>query len=413
MNYNQDQKGLSFLKALSIALCVVAVLVLIVFSGKIWQNVNADQIVVTQDPIDGDLHWHITAGLKFQKWGRVTEYIKSSQYWFSKQEDQGDDVDQSIRIRFNDGGHARISGSYRWELPLGDSILTMLHSKFGSMRAVEQELIRPVLEKSVYMTGPLMSSKQSYAETRNDLILFIEDQAKYGIYRTESNEITGKDQMTGAEKTITVVERIKDSNAPGGFARQEESPFQTFGIKTYNLSLNAIDYDSTVERQIESQQSAIMEVQTAIAEAKKAEQKAITAEKNGQAEAAKAKWLQEVEKAKFVTLAEQQRDVARLEKEAATFTKQKDILLGQGEAERKRLVMKADGALKQKLATWLESQKAWAAAVGAYQGDWVPKTQFNGTGAKGGVSQPQLFMDIFNARNAQALSLDMSVPKGK
>lgn len=219
--------------------------------------------------------------------------------------------------------------------------------------------------------------------------------------------------MTGAEKTITVVERIKDSNAPSGWARQEESPFQTFGIKTYNLSLNSIDYDSTVERQIESQQSAIMEVQTAIAEAKKAEQKAITAEKNGQAEAAKAKWLQEVEKAKYVTLAEQNRDVAKLDKEAAAFTKQKEILLGQGEAERKRLVMQADGALKQKLAAWLESQKAWAAAVSAYQGDWVPKTQFNGTGAKAGTSQPQLFMDIFNARNAQALSLDMSVPKGK
>jgi len=270
MNY-QKSSNLGVMKWSAIIISCAFVLAIIVLSGKIWQNVNADQIMVTQDPWDGELHWHVTAGLKLQKFGKKTPYIKSSQYWFSKQEDQGEDVDQSIKIRFNDGGHARISGSYRWELPLADSTLTILHSKFGSMLAVEQELIRPVLEKAVYMTGPLMSSKQSYAETRNDLITFIEDQAKFGIYKTKSKEVKGKDQMTGVEKTITVVKRVADSNSPNGWARQEESPFLTFCIKAYNLSINSVDYDSTVEKQIESQQSAIMQVQTAIAEAKQAE----------------------------------------------------------------------------------------------------------------------------------------------
>lgn len=411
MNY-QKSSNLGVMKWSAIIISCAFVLAIIVLSGKIWQNVNADQIMVTQDPWDGELHWHVTAGLKLQKFGKKTPYIKSSQYWFSKQEDQGEDVDQSIKIRFNDGGHARISGSYRWELPLADSTLTILHSKFGSMLAVEQELIRPVLEKAVYMTGPLMSSKQSYAETRNDLITFIEDQAKFGIYKTKSKEVKGKDQMTGVEKTITVVKRVADSNSPNGWARQEESPFLTFCIKAYNLSINSVDYDSTVEKQIESQQSAIMQVQTAIAEAKQAEQKAITAEKNGQANAAKAKWLQEVEKAKFVTLAEQQRDVAKLEKEAATFTKQKDILLGEGEAARKKLVMQADGALTQKLKAWIEVNKSYASAMGSYQGDWVPKTQFNGTGTtKTATNGASTLIDLLTAKTADDLSLKMSITK--
>jgi len=411
MNLNNNKKGMSIMKLASIVLTILLVLGIIIFSGKIFQNVNADQIVVIQDPVDGDLHWYTMAGLKFQKWGKVTPYIKSSQYWFSQQEDQGGNADQSIKIRFNDGGHAKISGSYRWELPLNDTSLTRLHSKFGSMKAVEQELIRPVLEKSVYMTGPLMSSKQSYAETRNDLISFIEDQAKFGIYKTISEEIKGIDKLTGVEKTITVVKRVLDTNAPGGFARQEKSPFQTFGIKTYNLSINSVVYDSTVETQIKSQQGAIMDVQTAIANAKKAEQNAITAEKNGQAEAAKAKWAQEKIKATEVTKAEQRRDVARLDKEAAEYTKQEEILLGQGEAERKRLVMNADGALAQKLDKWLEAQKAWASAAAAYQGQWVPSTII-GEGAGGkGYNGAQTFMDLMGMKAARDLSLDMSIKK--
>lgn len=410
MNYKQGGEGMSVMKIGGIVLSVLAVLVLLIFSGKIFQNVDANQIVVTQDPVDGDLHWHTTAGLKYQKFGGVTVFIKSSQYWFSKQQDQGGMVDQSIKIRFNDGGHARISGSYRWELPTDNEALTRLRSKFGTMKAVEQELVRPVLEKAVYMTGPLMSSKQSYAETRNDLIAFIEDQAKFGIYKTISEETKGVDPMTGIEKTVTVVKRVKDSNAPNGYARQEESPFQTFGIKTYNLSLNSVDYDETVEKQIESQQSAIMQVQTAIANAKMAEQNAITAEKNGQAEAAKAKWLQEVEKAKFVTLAEQQRDVAKLEKEAAAFTKQKEILLGEGEAQRKKLVMQADGALEKKLKTYEKVMAGFAAAIGAYQGNWVPTTQMGG-GAEGNINGATALVELLTAKTARDLNLDLTNKK--
>ncbi len=279
------------------------------------------------------------------------------------------------------------------------------------MKAVEQELIRPVLEKSVYMTGPLMSSKQSYAETRNDLLAFIEDQAKFGIYKTFAEETKGIDPMTGAEKTVTIVKRVKDSNAPNGWARQEESPFQSFGIRSYNLSLNSVNYDSTVEKQIQGQQRAIMQVQTAIANAKMSEQKAITAEKDGQANAATAKWAQEVLKATQVTLAEQKRDVARLAKETAEFTKQEQILLGQGEAERKRLVMKADGALEKKLKTYERVQGYWADAVSKYQGDWVPSTVMGQS--QGGHNGAQALIDMLSAKTARELNLDMSLTKTK
>ena len=172
-------------------------------------------------------------------------------------------------------------------------------------------------------------------------------------------------------------------------------------------------YDTTVESQIRSQQQAIMNVQTSIAEAKKAEQDAIKAEEIGKANAATAKWLQEVIKAKEVTLAEQKRDVARLDKEAAAFTKAKDILLGEGEAQRKRLVLVADGALTQKLTTYQAVQKYWAEAFAQYNGNIVPLWQTTaGEGGLAGDNGMRMFMQLMTANAAKDLALDLNVPKG-
>ncbi|MDA2936129.1 SPFH domain-containing protein [Patescibacteria group bacterium AH-259-L05] len=381
--------------------------------GRVFEGVDAEEIVVIQDPIDGELHWYTDPGLKFQKFGRVTRYRKSSQFWFTLESDQGEKRDQSIKIRFNEGGTAQMSGSSRWDLPLDVEALTRIHTKYGSMAAVSSELVRPVFEKAVYMSGPLMSSKESYSEKRNQLINYVEDQAQSGVYRTKSTDSKAEDLITGILKTVTRVEIVMDVNAVHQRARQEESPLQKFGIRTYNLSLNRILYDATVVKQIEAQQDAIMQVQTAIAEAKKAEQRAITVAEEGKADAAKSKWDQEVIKAKLVTEAEQRRDVARLDQEAAGFKKKEQILLGQGEAERKRLVLAADGALKQKLDVYKEVSKYYADAISQYKGNWVPTVIMGGNGdetsAAGGA---QDLIDLLTAKTAIDLSLDLNVPQG-
>src|SRR2546430_512902 len=170
---------------------VVAVIVLI-FGIQLISNtlvhLDATQVMVIQYPT-GTLVVHTTPGFKLQWWGTSTKYNKRSQYWFSTAKDQGAATDQSIKVRFNDGGHAQLSGSIAWEIPTDDKTLLLLHTKYGSQVAVEQQLVRTVVEKAVYMTGPLMSSKESYAERRNDLIHDIEDQIQNGIYQTRTEQV--------------------------------------------------------------------------------------------------------------------------------------------------------------------------------------------------------------------------------
>jgi regulator of protease activity HflC (stomatin/prohibitin superfamily) len=402
-------------------------------------NVDANEIVVIQSPLSGDLSFHTTPGMKYRGFGKVTEYVKRSQFWFSEKHDQGKESDEAITVRFNDGGHAKISGSISWELPLDSASLTRLHQAYGSHKAIEQQLVRTVIEKSVYMTGPLMSSKESFADRRNDLLQYIEDQVQNGIYKTESIQVTQSDQMTGEKRTVNVVKLVMDG---AKVIRTDPSPLALYGIKTFNPSINNIIYDAAVEQQIQAQQSATMQVQTAIAEAKKAEQAAITATKNGEARAATAKWEQEVIKAKEVTQAQQLLEVARLDAqknlEFAKIIAQKDFevaqknaqqklevakleaksaeqyklsetLRGQGEAARRKAVMTADGALEQKIGAWVKVNEAYAAAIGAYQGNWVPSVQMStGTPATGHQNGANALVDLLTAKTSMDMGLSFA-----
>jgi hypothetical protein len=249
-----------------------------------------------------------------------------------------------------------------------------------------------------------MSSKESYAEKRNYLIQYVEDQIQNGVYRTVSKEAKTTDQMTGAEKTVTVVDIIMKNGVP---ERQEDAAMAIFGIKTFNFAINALPYDGTIEKQIQMQQQIAMDVQTSIADAKKAEQNAITVAKQGEANAAKSKWDQEVIKAREVTLAQQQKEVAELNKEAAEFKKQEQILLGQGEAERKKLVMSADGALDKKLEAYKEVNANYAKAISEYKGNWVPSV-IMGESGKGSNGATDL-INMLNAKTAMDLGVNMGM----
>lgn len=373
---------------------------------NLFENLSAQEVMVIQAPFSGSLSTYIDPGVKWQGFGRVTKYEKRTQFWFSEKNDQGEKTDQSIKVRFNDGGHAQLSGSLAWELPLTHDAIVAIHSKYGSQHALEQQLIRTVVEKSVYMTGPLMSSKESYAERRNDLIRFIEDQTINGVYQTTTEQVKETDPMTGAPRTVNLVRLVESK--PGIPARQEASPLSIFGVRVFNLSLNSITYDPTVEAQIQGQQQAVMQVQTAVANAKKAEQDAITAAKSGEAEAAKAKWAQEAIKAKAVTEGEQELAVATLARQTAEQNKQEQILLGQGEAERRRLNLAANGALEQKLAAYVEVNKNYAEALKGMTVPIVPGVVMgNESGGRGGNSAQDL-IDLIKIKTAKELAVDVA-----
>jgi hypothetical protein len=358
----RDEVEISPRKIIALAIGLLLTFMLSISACSLVENVRADELVIIQG-IGGKLNCYTSQGPKIQAYGSVTSYPRRSQYEFETQ------------VRFNDGGHGTMKGSIQWEMPTDCNNIINLHRTFGSPESIQKQLIEKVVNKSVYMTGPLMTSKESYAEKRNYLISYVDDQIKHGVYRTIQREVKVADQLTGQEKSAVIVELVMKDGQP---ERQEEAVLSEFGIKPFNFAIDSLTYDDKVEAQIQQQQQITMDVQTAIANARKAEQDKLTSEQRGAAEAAKAKWEQEVIKAKEVTAAQQRLEVAKLDNQVAEQYKQKKLLEAEADATYRRKVMEADGALQQRLDAFVKVNQAYAQAIQGAQTSLVPGVVMGG-----------------------------------
>lgn len=366
---------------------------------------DASEIMVIQYP-SGAIAVKTEPGMYGQWFGTVTRYKRREQYSFSNRKDQSSG-DQSLKIQFNDGGSAKISGVVSWEMPLVPEKILHIHKEFRSQEGVDQQLIRPAIENAMFMSGPLMSSTESAGERRSELLQFITDQAQNGIYRTERVKKKMVD-ITGIEREVLAGE-IK-LNELGKPLRESASPLSNFGINMFPATINEIVYDPKVQGQIDKRQEQITEVQTAIAQAKKAEQQAITAGKQGEAAAAEAKWKQEVIKAQAVTQAEQERAVAELAVKTAELEKRTAELQGEGEGAKRRAIMNADGGLEKKLDAYIKVQEIWATAFKDHQGAMVPSVVMGGSGSSGNaVNSANALVDMMAVKTAKDLAIDMSI----
>ncbi|MBD5224817.1 MAG: hypothetical protein HDS68_02475 [Bacteroidales bacterium] len=336
-------------------------------------------------PITGEYSVWTDGGLQWQGFGSVREYSKTSQIEFSDLEVdtlQGYVVsgeNPAASTTFNDKGRGFIVGSFRVVLPTDEQNMMKIQRDFGSEKALINNLVRPTLYKVITSCGPLMSSLESVSETRTDLMHYITDQLNNGVYKTRSRKIEAVNEVTGETEIRTQAEIITDNNAPGGYKRQENSPFAQYGITCGLVSITDIKYDNATQSQIDAQKAANLAVITAKTQAAKAMQDAITAEEQGKAAAAKAKWEQEKVKATAVTKAEQEREVARLAAEKAKFDKEKIIAQGQAEAEANRLKVQA-GLTPQEKAEWdYKTAVGIAEALANSKVQWVPQVMMGGS----------------------------------
>lgn len=295
----------------------------------------------------------------------------------------------------------------QYDLPLDSANLTELHTKYGSAEAIQKQVMEVVTNKVIYMTGPVMSSRESYAEKRNYLINYIQDQIDNGVYQTRQVQREEVDQFTGQKKAVMAAEIV--TGGDGRPARQEKAVVGEFGIRAFNFAIEMIDYDETVEKQIAKQQEITMDVQTSIADAVKAQQATITAEQQGKAVAATAKWEQEKINAKVIAEAEQRLKVQELGVKTAEAYKQEQLLRADADATYKRRIVEADGALAQKLATFERVNTIWAQAFQNHAGQLVPSVVMGGSGGanQSGVSAAQTFMDLLSAKAAMDLGVQV------
>ena len=380
-------------------LCTIVLVLLGASSLMLFENVPAGKICVIQSPVSGTLEVYYDPGIKLQMFGKVTYYPKSDIYSFPQPIKPFDKSyvaieDKSIPIVFNDSGGGSIPGSIRFDYPAEHEKMKLIHTTFTSHDSVVRGLIKPTVERAVTLTGSMMSSIEAFMARKADLPVMIEDQAKYGLYRTRTYDRRVTDEITKEEKTIKVSEPIYDTTAPSGIARQESSVITKYGIVFSNFSFTGVTPSEKVYERINVLFDMYAKIEQSTLNVRNQEQ-----ETNA-----------EREKEVAITNAQREKEVAALKRDAAALYKEEQELRGKGDAAYKKAVIDADGALQQKLAAYVEVQKVWAKAFAERTGNIVPDIIVGKDGTTpGSTNAMDDYLKLLSIKAAKDLQLDTAI----
>lgn len=386
---------------------------------------NAGHRTVVQYPT-GTLFVKFSPGIYPQWFGTAEVYNDVITFDYDKTtSDVGSSIDQvGVSVRYQDGGTGTVYGKARFTLPSDEDTMLHLHKAFRSNRGVSQKLIKSVTEEGMNLTAGLMSSEEAYAEKRSIFTQWASQQISKGKFQTRLEKISSVDESTG--KTVTKNVPVI-SYALDGLPVHLDSDLADYGIGVNGFQITDWDFEPKTLQQIATKREATMAIITAIANAERAKQDAITSEEQGKANVMTAKYQKEVIKEQAIVDAQRQKEVAvisaerqvevarqfKLEAEqkklAAVEYKQEQILRGEGDGAYKRIVMQADGALAQKLATYERVMNRFAEAVEKQK--WVPEIQMGGTENASGGSSAMTLIEMMGIKAAKDLSLDMKINK--
>jgi regulator of protease activity HflC (stomatin/prohibitin superfamily) len=330
-------------------------LFLLIASSQIVSNVAKGTYEVKQSWITGDVTAKMTPGW-WWKIGAIQDWPVAETFYFTRGKDSKADSpdDFSVLVQFNEGSDCNISGTARVTLPKGDReavALTVNHG-YRNWEDVKEKLVRTQIRLALMLAANQMSARESYYDKRADFISMVSDQLTNGMYAYTEVEKEIEDPGTGKKvtKVVKVIKKDKD-----GSPVRRGNPFTDVGVSVSNLDIKGFLYSPKVQEQILKQQKAYMDIQTAVADAQKAEQEKLTAEAQGKANVATARYAEETEKIKAVVKAQKDKEVAELgasrDKSVAETAAQRDLdvaMLNTKAAEQRKLaaILEAEGFAK-------------------------------------------------------------------
>ena len=366
---------------------IIVLIAFFIFTIGAWvEECDKSKIYVNQMPFTGEFKVWSEGGMQWQLWGNVHEYSKTNQVEFTGVEKDSTGYiavgeNHGATITFNDKGRGFIIGSLRVVLPTDFAHMAKIQQEFGSESALIGTLIKPTLYKVVISCGPLMSSLESVSETRTDLIQYITDQLNDGVYKTKINKMKVTNELTGDTETVAKAEILVDRD--GNYLRQEKSPFKQYGITCNLVSITDIKYDGATQQQIDAQKAANLAVITSKTKSLEAIQKTVLVTEQGKQQAEAAKWEQEKIKAKEVTKAQQEYEVAKLEAMRAEEVARKVKAEGEAKAAANRALVSAGATPEQLLNMKKETMIGIAHELANSKTEWVPKIMVNGGNGNG------------------------------
>lgn len=369
-------------KIFAIAFVFLAAIFLILARGILQTN-EAGYFQVKQAAFTGNMTVRFDAGTYWQWFGSISEYKNVTTCGIGAHKGDGSANIEAVDVIFNDGSKAKISGLIRVKLPTTiEGAINLKNEYSQGFDHFIQSGVVPIVNNAVKLSANLRSAQDAYTT----LALFqqaVEDQLRHGIYVTKSDKIT-VERSTGDIEEHRVTVLVYDSL---GQPLRTPNRLQQLGCEVLECVINVPQFDAKVEEMIAKRKDEAMKTELAKQEAIRAKQDALTAEQQGLANVAKAKYEQEVEKVKEVTVAQKNFEVATLNARKEEENKKATIFKGQAEAEANRLKVAA-GLSPQEAAEWKYKTAVGVAAEMAKSqpGAFVPNIMVVGGDGKSGVN---------------------------
>jgi hypothetical protein len=363
---------------------LVLVVALATVGSQVLSTNDAGYYQIKQAALSGELTVHDQPGTYLRWFGTVTTYQLSDMHYFSKNDADGgsSQEEQPIKIRFNDGGTAEVTGGIKFRLPSDPVKQLLIHNDFKSYERIKHDLIRQTVAESLMQTATLMRAEESYSTRRSEFTSLAEDQIKLGIYETETREFKDKD-ADGNEFVVREVNLKRDKN--GTPVIRKESALARYGIEVIQFVVKDIDFDDTIDSLISKKKEAEQMKVVAKANAEKAKQDAITAREQGNARIATEKANQDVEKIKEVTIAQKEFEVSQLKRKQAEQDAAAEVTTGKALAEVNRLKVQAGLTPLERATIDKETRIGVAAELAKVQ---FPGMLIIGGDSKGGATNP-------------------------
>ena len=374
---------------------IVMVVIILAMMGSILETNKAGVYQVKQAAITGDMTVRMLPGTYGQFWGDINDYKAVATVGFGEENKGEGSADIfAIPVIFNDGSKATISGLVRVKLPT--SAAGILNLKHEYVRGYEHFItsgVVPIIKNSVKLSANLRSVQDAYTT----LALFqqaVEDQLRYGIYVTKSEKIEVV-QPTGDTEIRQVTVIVRDSM---GLPVRSSNRFEELGCEITECVIDVPQFDEKVELMIAKRKDEAMKTELAKQSALRAKQDAITAEEQGKADVAKAKYTKEVEKIKEVTDASKKYEVEKYAALTADETAKKIEAEGRAKANANRALVNAGLTPQQEMERDIKIADVVSKNIA---GATSPSVVMLGGG--GGGSPAEEAMKVFGAERALEL----------
>lgn len=367
-------------KTIIILVTIVLGVILLTSLNSIFETNKNGHYQIKQAALTGKMTVRMNAGIYAQNFGSIWTYRSVATVGFGEQKGEGSADIPTIKVIFNDGSKADISGLVRVGMPTDPDKLLAIKQKWpdGYEHFIRSGII-PIVTNSVKLSANLRSAQDAYTT----IALFqqaVEDQLTNGIYSTRS-DVKEFVRSTGDIEQIKVTEIVKDKN---GEPIRISNRLSDLGCTIEECVISSPAFDAQVEEIISKRKEEAMKTELAKQEAIRAKQETITAQEKGKAKVAEARAAKQVEKIKAVTDAEKEFEVAKLNKMKAKEEAEAELIKGRAKAKKNQLLVSAGLTPK----TRAEIDKATAIGVATQLAKLqLPKTMVFG-GGKGSPLNP-------------------------